>query len=141
MNHQSAVIMHNINTSTTRWTEVHHVSVDCPNGPDCRLQFGRTAPTFTPLTVDTVPLTIISRGISTVSICPNYNFPTTASEMTAITKLGTTVTVNTHSTNAYEVTSTPTLVLPMSSIEDNILDYIRETQTFGNLYNLVSQQF
>ncbi len=115
------------------------MSLDCPSGSDCRLQFGRTAPTFTPLMVDTVPLTIISRGISTVSLCPNYYFSTTASETTgATTALSTTVTVNTPSTNAYEVTSTPILVLPMSSAEDNILDYIRETQIFGNLYNLVS---
>ena len=115
------------------------MSLECQNGPDCHLRFGVTAPTFTPLMgIDAIPLTIISRGISTVSLCPN--FPTTASEMTTIdtatTELSTTV--NTDSTDAYEATSTPILVMAMSSQEDYILDYISGTQTFSNIYDVVS---
>ena len=124
--------------SSTRWTEVHHVSLDCQNGSDCRLQFGMTPPTFTPLWVNTVPVTIISRGISTVSLCPSCNFSATASEITATTD---STTVTTDSTNTHGETSTPMLVLPMSSVEDDVVDYIRETQTFGDLYDLVSHLY
>ena len=75
------------------------------------------APTFAPLTN---AQTIISRGISTVPLHPN--FPTQA---------GNTPTDAT-TTESATTTTTPSL------LERNVSDYIRKTQEFSNIYNLVS---
>ena len=40
--------------------------------------------------------------------------------------------------NTDEVTSTQIFAMPMSSEEHHILDYIMESQKFGNIYDLVS---
>lgn len=55
-----------INCSSTRWINIHHVSLQ-----NDQLQFGMTAPTFTsPVITDNRgrQTTIISRGISTTNI-------------------------------------------------------------------------
>ena len=113
------------------------MTLECQNGPlGCHLQFGVMAPTFAPLQINSIPLTIISRGISTVSLCPSFADETTTMD-TATTELSTTI--NLAKTDIDEVTSTPVFEdMPLSSEEDYILDYIQENKKFSNVYDLVS---
>ena len=119
------------------------MTLECQNGSDCHLQFGVMAPTFTPLlSVNSVPLTIISRGISTVYLCPNFTVEMTTISTTT-TELSTTINLaKTDFTDANEVISTPILAnedVPTSLAEDQVLDYIKENQKFSNVYDLVSR--
>ena len=110
--------IHNvIITSSTRWTEIRRVSLQCQYEKNCHLQFGMMAPTFAPMAN---AQTIISRGISTVPLHPN--FPTQISDTPA----------DATTTESATTTTTPSLH------ERNTLNYIRETQEFSNIYNLVS---
>ena len=123
-----------ITNSATRWIEIRHVSLQCQNGQDCRLQFGMMAPTFTPLTN---AQTIISRGISTVSLYPNFltQVSYTPTDATITESTTTTNSPKTDSTNTGGVANEDTA---MSLQELNTLEYIRETEIFSNVHNLVS---
>ena len=99
------------------------------------------APTFTPLGADTVtPLTIISRGISTVPL--SLNFPTIsttiATDVATTESTATTTTTTEMSTPTNSVYTVTTVTLPMSSEEVNILEHIRETPRFNHIHALVS---
>ena len=101
------------------------MSLQCPNGTDCRLQFGMKAPTFIPL--NNIQ-TIISRGISTVPLHPT---PATYTDTTESK-----TTTNSETTDIVEVTSNEDGRI--SSVEEDALGDIMESQTFNSIYDLVS---
>ena len=130
-------IITTIYTSSSRWTRIHRVSLQCLNEVECRLQFGMEAPTFTPLPNT---LTIISRGISTVPLHLNFSTTsTTTATDVATTQSVTTTTTTTKSSTTTNLPSTVTTVtLSMSSREVNILKHIIETPRFNCIHGLVS---
>ena len=125
-----------------RWTGIRRVSLQCENGLDCRLQFGMEAPTFTPLNINNNMNTIISRGISTVPLTLSIPIMSTTTAIGAIatTEISTTAEeVDTQSqTVAMATTEMSATTTSAEILEDNILEHIRETQTFNRIRAMVS---
>ena len=119
-------------TSSTRWTGIRYVSLQCENELDCRLQFGMEAPTFTPFII------ISSRGISTVPLTLSIPMISTTTATGAIaTEISTTAeVVDTQSQTVAMATNE--MSTSAEVLEDNILEYVRETPTFNRIRALVS---
>ena len=124
---------------------IRRVSLECENVPDCRLQFGGIATTFTPLPRNGTSneRTIISQGISTVPLHLKMISTTTATDTTTTESVDkfTTATEYLPTTNS-KLTHTNKESLEEKntdedSLEENILSHIDETK-FADIYNLVS---
>ena len=112
--------------SSSRWTEIRHVSLQREDGLDYRLQFGMEAATFTPLEINDNTNTIISRGISTVPLTLNNYFPTMSTTTTTVAMATTEIVLSKTTTSA-------------EFLEDNIIiKHIRETSAFNRIHALVS---
>ena len=132
-----------MNFSSTKWTQIHRVSVNLESDQEGWLQFGAEAPTFAPLR--NASQTIISRGISTVTLHPNFPIMFNSDSLPAATESLKAATVESSAVvtaNTNEVPRDPpmeNLDTPPSFDERDALNYIKSNEVFINIYELVSE--